>query len=59
MRELTLESYLMTSVSMLGKVTELILKGKIAVATAVETFMLIVYRIINSILAPQRGILKY
>lgn len=54
MRELTLENCLMISVSMLGKVTELILKGKIAVTTVVETFMLIVYRIINSILAPQR-----
>lgn len=55
MRELTLENCLMISVSMLGKVTELILKGKIEVTTVVETFMLIVYRIINSILAPQRG----
>lgn len=42
----------MTSVSMLEKVTELILKGKIVVATVVETFMPIVYRII-------RGILRY
>ena len=42
----------MTSVSMLGKVTKLILKGKIVVATVVETFIFIVYRII-------RGILRY
>lgn len=55
MRELTLENCLMISVSMLEKVTKLILKGKTGVTIVVETFMLIVYRIINSILAPQRG----